>query len=153
MVKEPENPQSPTTSKQTHLCLKCAGHTDHTLSPSATGAVLVCDQCKNPSLTYTKQDMQRLVQKALEGYIKSQPDIPDITVPDGTRVFVEYHGDGATEKEIDAHAITAHVKLVGALPTPGKPMFTKGPALHGKHMPIPYGNVVRVESPATSKEP
>lgn len=146
MVKENEASGPPSVQK-THLCLKCGAHTDHDLLAAPAGAELTCKSCGNLTLTYTKQDMAKIVQQAMEKMTAGHKPHDNVSVPEGTRVFIDYHGAGASEKELDSHAVATHVRITGELPVPGKPMYAKGSS-----MPVPYGNVKRIEVPEEQKE-
>ena len=138
--------------KQTLSCLHCAAHTPHLLRRESTGSVnAYCANCNQCTKTYTPEEITQVVTDSLNKLFGQMGKTTGDSVPP-VRVFLECHGDVATEKEADAESILAHMSITGAIPEVGKPMYAKGPSTQGVALPLPYGNVLRVETPTQEKD-
>jgi hypothetical protein len=124
--------------EKTLPCLRCAANTTHKLSPSDKGCAWVCVSCQNSIHAFTFDQMVNVVTQKVFGLSR---DATPVNIPQGLRVFLEYSGEGATEKEASRLSVEAHVKATGRLPMVGKPLFAS--PIPG--MAVPYGKVVRVE--------
>lgn len=127
----------------TKPCIKCGLDTAQTLIPSAFGCDWQCNVCKNTLHAYAFKDMVDTLRKQLF----KLPDTP-IPVDSETlakiKVFLKstLPADVTSDKdlEVDARAVQQHVAVTGQLPQAGKPMYADR-----NGMPIPYGEVTRVE--------
>ncbi len=121
-------------------CLKCGNITRQTLTPSERGCAWQCNVCKNTLHAYDYKDMVSLVKKHVFG-LPDKPapiEIPNIKVYIKSAVPPDVSSD--TELEVDSRAVHQHVAVTGQLPKVGKPMYADRDG-----MPIPYGEVVRVQ--------
>jgi len=100
---------------------------------------------------YTHEEMMKTVVKGLF-QVPSSPK--PVEVPENYRVFLKTDLHGATEKEVGRHFVLEHVRITGALPAVGKPLFSspKGSSDAPAFMAIPYGEVVRIDTGENPEE-
>jgi len=135
--------------KKTLPCLRCGANTDQLLKATEAGAGWHCAACDGVMPAFTHAQMQEIVIRKL---FKVPPTPTKVdAVPEGMRVFLEYHGgntggDTVGEKEASTESVLEHARITGHWPEVGKPLFAApGAITKTVAMAIPYGKVVRVE--------
>jgi len=124
-------------------CRACGDSREHVLQGTRTGCSWICSACQSELPAYTHAQMRDLLFQWTRGL--SLPSTPDpSTLPSTANVKVFIEGAEAPV-ELAPQFVEQHVRITGALPKVGEPMYTSLPELPPALCRVPYGKVLLVQ--------
>jgi hypothetical protein len=131
---------TPSLTKTRH-CPDCDALTEQKLSATREGASWRCTVCAVVTAVYTLERMRDL----LRGTTPPAQARSSTIDPTKVKIFLA-HPEG--EYELSAHSVKRHLDIMGTVPKPGEPVFTRSDdagSVTGLGLEVPYGQVTRVE--------